>query len=316
MDTGAEIQLRSHEVTLTILTVILGSLCFGKHTIFGTLTLDGSMYANMVLAFRGEISFHSIDAPFSYRLMTPFLASLLPLSPEFSISILNSLFCIIMVLAVYWTCRELDVDDDSSFKAAIGFAVSWNLLLYGTAVHIDPGLIMCWSLFILAVVKEARFPVLLMIAIVAVLFKEVALVMPLTIVLSDKIRGITILAAQTTIVVFVRFAMSLGTSWEGTIGYLWWVDISRNLNIVVLFEVICSLALILPISYIGYKNSRNQILPQFLVPGLLVIIIGFLYGAFCGRFIWMFQVGLVPLFGEGMKHILTIQTPSLVQSDS
>ncbi|MFW9845605.1 MAG: hypothetical protein ACFFD6_02570 [Candidatus Thorarchaeota archaeon] len=308
--------MRSHEVALIILTITLGSLSFGKHTIFGTPTLDGTMYVNMVLAFRGEIGFHTIDAPFTYRPMTPFLASLLPFSPEFSISFLNTLFCVIMVLTIYWTCRELDIDDDSSFKASIAFAISWNILLYGSAVHIDTGLVMCWSLFILAAIREEKFVVLLSIGIVAVLFKEVALVMSLSIMPSSKIKGMIVLSVQTTIALAIRFIMALGTAWEGTFGYLWWIDISRNLNLAVLIESFFSLALIVPISYLGYINSKNYHLLQFIVPAFLVIIIGFLYGAFCGRFIWMFQVALAPLFAEGMKFISSYQTLDSVQMDS
>ncbi|MHA2230201.1 MAG: hypothetical protein ACXABZ_12315 [Candidatus Thorarchaeota archaeon] len=301
LEKGGLQRVRKYEITLSILAVVMGIPSFGKHTIFGTTTLDGTKYTEMVLAFRGGIPFHTLGAPFNYRPLAPFLASMLPLNPGISFGIMNMVFCIVIVLTVFWNCRELNIDDASAFKASAIVAISWNILLYGTTVHVDPGLVMCWSIFLLAVTRGERFIVLFSIAVLAILFKEIALLMSLTIIFYDKIRGIFTLAVQSALILLVRVVMSVGTVFENTIGYLWWIDVSRNLNLIPLAEIPLTLGLILPGAYIGYINNSDITLAPTVIPAILVVIIGFLYGAFCGRFIWMLQIALAPILGKGLQ---------------
>jgi hypothetical protein len=160
---------------------------------------------------------------------------------------------------------------------------------------------MCWSIFLLAVTRGERFIVLFSIAVLAILFKEIALLMSLTIIFNDKIRGIFTLAVQSALILLVRVVMSVGTVFENTIGYLWWIDVSRNLNLIPLAEIPLTLGLILPGAYIGYINNSDITLAPTVIPAILVVIIGFLYGAFCGRFIWMLQIALAPILGKGLQ---------------
>ena len=126
--------MRKHEIILSILTIIIGIPCFGKHTIFGARTLDGREYEYLLLAFRGEFPIDLVEAPFRYRPLIPFVAALLPFDAGISYGIVNTIVCIVITLTVYWNCKQLNIDADSSFKAAVIVAISWNILLYGTAV--------------------------------------------------------------------------------------------------------------------------------------------------------------------------------------
>ncbi|MFX0108997.1 MAG: hypothetical protein ACFE7R_11985, partial [Candidatus Hodarchaeota archaeon] len=270
------------------------------------------MYTLMVYAFRGEYPFNLVDAPFSYRLLAPFLASVLPFSPEMSFGILNTFFCIMISLTVFWTCKTLEIDDDSSFKTSIAIIVSWNLLLYGTAVHIDAGFVMCWSIFILAIIRKERFAVLLTISIISVLFKEVALVMSLTMMFESRIRGAIMFTVQSTMIVIIRIIMSVGTPFQGTIGYLWWIDIARNLHVAAFTEILFSLGFIMPFAYYGFVHCATTNTTRFIFPAFLIALFGFLYGAFCGRFVWMLQVSLAPLFGKGLNYATTNQQKASV----
>ena len=76
----------------------------------GELTPDQRNYLHFVEYFRGEMPLDSCHAPYSFRPLVPFTASLLPFKPMTSIKIVNTFSVILTVIFIFLTLKRLHFD--------------------------------------------------------------------------------------------------------------------------------------------------------------------------------------------------------------
>ena len=100
---------------------------------------DVRQYTALVQFFRGEQPQEIPAAPFAYRMLIPFAASLLPASPLTAIDLINLFVLVLCVLCVDALLAELRM---SYVERGIGmtlFAVSFPVFYYGATGRVDAG---------------------------------------------------------------------------------------------------------------------------------------------------------------------------------
>ena len=79
-----------------------------------------------------------LEAPFSYRLVVPTLAAVLPFQPMTAINMLNVLFVVSAVLLLYRLQRRLAIADRDALLGCALFAVLFPTFYYSTIGWVDP----------------------------------------------------------------------------------------------------------------------------------------------------------------------------------
>jgi len=101
--------------------------------------IDTEMYANYVQYFRGlKHKGEGISVPYTYRPLTPILASFLPIdSPIYSLIVLNLLFIYLTMYALYSIAKVLQLDFSFSVFAALLYSFSFPVFYFSPLGLVD-----------------------------------------------------------------------------------------------------------------------------------------------------------------------------------
>ncbi|OGU56448.1 MAG: hypothetical protein A2X64_03285 [Ignavibacteria bacterium GWF2_33_9] len=104
----------------------------------GELTIDQQNYLHFVQYFRGEVPLDSVHAPYSFRPLIPFTASLMPFSDAMtSINLVNTFSVMLTVLLIILTLKKLGYSFGIRICGALLYVISFPTLYYSTTGHID-----------------------------------------------------------------------------------------------------------------------------------------------------------------------------------
>jgi hypothetical protein len=126
--------------------------------------------------FRGETALDSCHAPFSFRPLVPFTASLLSFKPMTSINIVNSFSIILAVIFIWFTLKKLGFAFEYRIIGGLLFTISFPTLYYSTTGYIDATATMFLFAIVFTRVKGADWA-LIPLMILAALTKETSIVL-------------------------------------------------------------------------------------------------------------------------------------------
>ncbi|MFM2134330.1 MAG: hypothetical protein RL156_1611 [Bacteroidota bacterium] len=152
---------------------------------------DVRQYISMVQSFRGEKPLQSPEAPFAYRWLMPYLASLIPLPAITALDVLNLAVLVICVLLTDMLLLHQGMARHERLIGMAMFTVSFPVFYYGATGRIDTGGLALTLLICAA--HAARKPLLLWSAIFLAPFAKettiVAIVMCISMELLEGREG-------------------------------------------------------------------------------------------------------------------------------
>ncbi|HMI30744.1 MAG TPA: hypothetical protein VK527_03325 [Candidatus Limnocylindrales bacterium] len=133
--------------------------------------LDVEGYVRLTEFFRGHTPADSLIAPFCFRPLVPFAASVLPVDAPSAVNVINLLCLMLTVLALDRILSFLGYAVRARTLGCLLFIVSFPTFYYGTIGFVDPAAVMFVTLGIYAVLK-GRWVLLGAITVLGVLAKE------------------------------------------------------------------------------------------------------------------------------------------------
>jgi len=124
---------------------------------------DAGKYINHVRYFRGEVSSDVLRAPWAYRPLPTYLASMLPLSPMTAINAVNFIFLSIGLFFLLKTLALMGISSSTMVLGGLGYVVSFPVFFYGAIGYIDPVLVgmLCIGHYMVLTNRNALFFLLL-----------------------------------------------------------------------------------------------------------------------------------------------------------
>lgn len=298
--------LRSNGIWLFILA-LLGTIT--SMVRFAYVYPDSNYYLALVEFFRGNTPFSETYAPFNNRILLPLLAAALPIHPAISFGIMNTLFTIFLSFVFFILAEDFGFPGHSCFLSSSLCTISWIVAYYGSAVLVDAGAVLCLSLAILVAKKGYGDFETAVILLVGVLFKEIALIGILAVILWEKkIRPLTIMLPSIAYVV-IRFF----TAQEG-IGFVWYFHLESFTTH--LEPTIKTLGLtlgpfmIMFLISLYFRNVNREVFTQtqkwLILIGLacsISLLMGLFFAYFDSRFVWPLYPALVPIVAYGFENL-------------
>ncbi len=151
---------------LLFLATLISSFNFGK------VYEDSLSYLELVGWFHGA---GQLIPPFCYRPAIPFIASILPFDPVFSISAISMIFLLALTVMIYLLCLQVGASRPSAFVATALATVSHIVLEYGAVVLLDSSSVFFMALAVYLMLHPKtrdKWFLILAVIIIGVFFKE------------------------------------------------------------------------------------------------------------------------------------------------
>ena len=122
--------------------------------VVGPIVVDEQQYMNLVELYRGvprdDLQLNCLYDPFTFRSGTSWIAHFLPFEEGLSLGIVNTAMTILGVWLVLFALRAQRFSVRAILAAGVIYAVSWNVLFFGTALLVDSSVVaaiaLCWYL--------------------------------------------------------------------------------------------------------------------------------------------------------------------------
>ena len=286
---------------------------------------DAYRYAMHAHYFDGG-SADELRAPFTYRPLVPFVASLLPLDPLTGINVINLLLLAAGGLAVVRTAQHLGYGPRWQAVGGGLFAVAFPTFYYGTIGYLDASLVGLLAVGMLLIVREQWLLLTLLLAAGALVKETIVLLLPVTGVyalLSGRSRT-ALFGWGTAMTAAVILGAAVGrltspvdatTFWMPS-AYSFWHDLLRPrtyLSFLLTFGLPGTLALPSIVRVLRCLPTRPPPVVGALVTGVFVSLLlfgyAFLTAAADGRFVWTMYPFAIPLALWTLRRRIDPQTP-------
>ena len=269
---------------------------------FGLVYQDSLAYVELVNWFKGD---GLLVPPFCYRPAIPFIASILPFEPIFSISILSLIFLLALTTMIYLICLQVGASWKAAFVATTLATISHSVFSYGAVALIDTSYIFFVALAVFFMLyprtQNNRFLILATIMI-GVFFKESAVIASLAYLFYKRDWRQVPLFTIGPALAYVASRLTVGVLLIENAQDFWIPSIERFIAQVVpgitrfLFLGLASFAwLLLLVPYVKIPAiHRDWFLAVGGAMGLLMLF-AMTAASFDSRFIWPLFLGLTPL---------------------
>ena len=178
--------------------VVLGHLFASRGEDLG---YDATFYVAMV---NGQNA--TVPGPFRFRLLIPFIASVLPFSPADSLLIISYLSLFGMYLMIFRACDTLDLSvRDATFGLLAIWGATWQLYHYYNPYMTDAFALFALSAMLLALLRDAYWPFAAA-ALVGTLGRETtAFLVPAWFATRQVARTLLLIALTGAVVLFPRY---------------------------------------------------------------------------------------------------------------
>ena len=285
---------------------------------FGSVYPYSSEYIALVAAFRGLISFGSIQAPFAYRIALPFLVSLgVPyVHPVLMFSLVNLFAMAGITFTTFQLCREFGVSDKSALFASILCTVSVPMVLYGPVVLVDALAVFVIGLIMLLIVRGGKGWHIMVFLILGVMVKETVILAGIFYVLWCGAKKVWVLIPAVVAHLAVRYLIHGLDGLTAGVGVLHGLNFMGNL-VFTLGTVVLTLGIPVYLTY-RYsmwkkysietdpeKREALQLPTQWLSIGLMVfwplVVYGLFFAVFDARFLWPLYFVFAPTMTKAIE---------------
>jgi len=282
---------------LYIAVVVVGAIRFGHVYQYS------SEYIALVAAFRGLISFGSVQAPFAYRIGLPFLVSLgVPyIHAVLMFSLVNFIAMVGISLVTFRLCREFEVSDKSALFTSILCTVSPPMILYGPVVLVEALAVFAIGLIMLLTIRGAKGRYIMVFLLLGVMVKETVLLAGLFYILWCGAKKVWVLIPAVVAHLTVRYLIHGPAGLTAGVGVLHGLNFTDNL-VFTLGTVVLTMAIPICLTYkysvwkkysVETDPEKREVLQlptQWLTVGLMVfwplIVYGLFFAYFDVRFLW------------------------------
>ena len=277
----------------------------------GELSPDMQEYNKFTEYFRGHEALTSIDPPYSYRPLVPFLASILPFDAFLSFNLVN-IGAICLSIIIFWLAlKKLNFNFEYRIVGVLLSLVSFPVLYYGPSGYIDAFSVMIlYLIFYLRVSgKDNLIPIFMIMG--AVVKETVIIIVPFLLVdiyfrTDKRERLVKYLYVCTGVFLYLVTTYFVRKEYGTGNQYLWvpegsafWNNIIRPktyLSFLLAFGIPGILSLIYLIKYFKYKIDTEK---YSLIIGTLCGLGLFCYAVISaysdGRFVWTAYPFMIPL---------------------
>jgi len=288
---------------------------------------DSAHYLEMVDFFKGNLTVENTRSPFSYRILFPFLVSLLPTDPALTISTINFLLLFALAYVMFLITRAFGYGVFSSVCATGLCMISHPVMQYGSSVLVETPFMLLLAIGVYGIQKQWDWKRLAILTIIGVGFKETALILALVYLVTQRIggdknwyKGFYIAIAGGIAYLLSRLVMS------GTAGGAGWYWVPRLTNLLVrpweslevlyLSFLFISVPIVVTILW-RVTNKQNiygiakveDAKAWFIsigIPLSALAWVSFFFAHFSVRFIWPMYLGLLPIIAFGIQHIISV----------
>ncbi len=142
-------------IVLSLTLILVASRGFYiYHSDYKIISPDEINYFNLTRFFRGELSFSNCSEPFTYRPITPLLASILPFNPYLSIAIIQTIACLLNVVISYYILTHLNKDRIVKFYSLLAVFFTFPVFYYTATARVDSLGITFISLMTLCIIRN------------------------------------------------------------------------------------------------------------------------------------------------------------------
>ena len=293
-------------------------------------SLDSSLYVEPFLTvFNSPSVQDALEEPFVYRPVVPWLASLIPLPPLISLAVVNLVFLLGGLYALYFILKRFDISYPLRILGCSMYVFSLPVLSYASVGYVDgatAGVVSIATLAIVSLKKEGTsllvFAVIAIVLLVGPLIKETSLVLlpvlffqvaylsswrkalPILLLVSGVTIGLLYLARVIAPVEEIGHIWGISASRHSTLAN-WQQNTINNINRFGL-RILLSLGfpyLILPFLVLTERESLRDNIGRMLplLAGLGAVLAISVYGLACcmvaqsGRIIWLSYPFIIPL---------------------
>lgn len=258
---------------------------------------DSYQYLQYINYFNGMEVDQELSAPYTYRPLLPYIASLMPFDEFSSLNILNLLFAIAGLVALFLLLKALDLDDNTIFKTGLLYAFSFPIFYYNVVGLIDSSIIAALLFVNYLMVKERIIGVLLMVMGFVFAKETIILVIPMIFIYyflkREYLNGLVFGGAALVMYLLLSALIRLFIS-PSIENYIWtidWYSINYNLGRPKAFiSVFITGFFPMLFGHFGVKHSPKNVyfktLRIMIVFALLLVIYSFMTAYADGRFIW------------------------------
>lgn len=324
-------------IIFTILLVCLITVCIprfdradygpvkhfaGNEELYEGLPFDIMIYRNYIEYFRKGTGEDKITAPYSYRVLVPFLASLLPFEPLTSLNSVNLIFLISGLVFLYLIMCENDTGFQFRIAGCLMFIFSFPMFYYSTSGYIDGTLIAIMLALIYFILSGKWIPAFITLVTGVLASEKIIIILPFLIAFiysgKNKSAGryafvlMFVLIYSATILLLRKFAPGVPQN------YVWFPDerfFSQNifrvkayLSFVLTFGIPGLIALISMLKFPIDKRKKYLCYYTGCITSLLLYAYSFFSAWADGRTVWTIYPFAVPLSALYLEYIYKQKT--------
>lgn len=147
----------------------------GNEELYDGLPYDILIYKNYIEYFRGEKSESSISPPYTYRILIPYLSSLLPFTPLTSLNLINIFFLYAGLISLYLMLKKIQTKFSLTITGCILYVFSFPVFYYASSGYIDGSFVGILTMLVYFVLSKKYF-IFLIIFFISVLANEKAII--------------------------------------------------------------------------------------------------------------------------------------------
>jgi len=199
-------------IIISLLFLFVGHSFILQRTFFNTTKYfaiggDTNAYVSMI-----EGNWINAPSPFKFRILVPFLASLLPLSPTESLRLISYLSLFFCYLFILLTCTKMGLNTNYSIIGLLAvWASAWHLYNYHNPFLTDAFGLLMLCVMIFALFNDSFF-VFLTAAVLGVLARESTIfLVPVWLIKKEWKRSILVIAISIIVLLIPRHLLATGT---------------------------------------------------------------------------------------------------------
>jgi len=280
------------------------------------MSLDSYNYIQYVNYYNGEDVADEVSKPYSYRILVPMLASILPFDSFTSLNIINLSSEILTVLFLMYIFGAMGFSNKVQLVGGLLFAVSFPVFYYGVVGLLDAPAIMIITAGIYFVIKDKSSWLMFMLVLGAMTNEKTILIVPIIFAYIYKDKSLKQAFYQSFLYLLLFISISLvarNLSINSDSNFIWTISFDSLLFNLSRIRTYISLLLTggIPLSLLLYSLSRfdkSDKLNFALLFGVLMVILMIIYSFTAaytdGRFMWYVYPFALPLCGYGLQAIM------------
>jgi hypothetical protein len=271
---------------------------------FGCIFPDSYKYMAMLDNWLGRGTGADVPAPFAYRILLPFLSIPLGLfmPSEFALSIMSGIGAIMLVVVMFYICREFTEHDVVAMIVVLGAITSAVFKVYGAVPLTDAPAMLFLALIVLGTLRQWSGTRICLLVCVGVLLKELVIFGAIFYLLYKRSASAAQVLLNGTIILFLIRVMVAGTLYQPLAFHpppVWVIDATM-----MTLSVLCWMSCLVVVAWVRHDTGLRESM-KLLMIGLLSFMPYYLLGVFNAyfgpRFAWPLHLAFLGVATVGVN---------------